>query len=275
MVDDLPVKSVVYYILDNYAEMPHHYGDYIRDLEARLIDSADLVLATSQLLVDHKSRPGRRAILLPQGVDFAHFHSAAAGGVPEPEEFAQVPEPRILFMGLLAPWVDVDLLAKVAKEYPKASLVLIGPVRADIEVLRKAPNVYFLGPRAYEELPPYLVHCDAALIPFRDDALTRYVNPLKLLEYMAAGLPVISTALPHVTALDGLVYCARSDEEFLAQVGQALAGFSPERRARCVAAARENGWDRRADQFSALLQESLCKSECSAVLDRALTQFSR
>jgi glycosyltransferase involved in cell wall biosynthesis len=254
----IPAKLVIYYILDNYEEMPHHYRAYTQELEARMIERADLIFATAQPLVEKKSKPGRPVILLPQGVDFDHFHGPVAGGAPEPEDLASIPKPRILFMGLLAPWVDVDLLRKVAQAYPHASLVFLGPVRTDIEALRREPNTYFLGQRPYSEIPRYLAHCDAALIPFRQNALTRYVNPLKLLEYMAAGLPVISTALPHLAAFDGLVYSACNAEDFVEQVGRALSDFPSERRARSIAAARENSWEQRAEQFSTYVHTTLC-----------------
>ncbi len=253
----IPAKLVIYYILDNYEEMPHHYRAYTRELEARMIERADLIFATAQPLIEKKSKPGRPVILLPQGVDFDHFHGPAAGGAPEPEDLASIPKPRILFMGLLAPWVDVELLAKVARAYPRASLVLLGPVRTEIEALRREPNTYFLGQRPYSDIPRYLAHCNAALISFRQNALTRYVNPLKLLEYMAAGLPVISTALPHLAAFDGLVYSASNAEDFVEQVGRALSDFPTERRARSIAAARENSWEKRAEQFSRYVQNSL------------------
>jgi glycosyltransferase involved in cell wall biosynthesis len=275
LLNQIPAKLVIYYILDNYEEMPHHYSGYIRELEAQMIAHADLVLATSQPLVEQKSSPSHPAILLPQGVDFEHFHQPVALGAPEPADLAHIPGPRIVFMGLLAPWVDVELMTKAAKAYPNASLVVVGPVRTDIEVLRKEPNVFLLGPRAYSEIPRYLAHCDAALIPFRQNALTRYVNPLKLLEYMASGLPVISTALPHTAALDGLVYWAHSSEEFIAQIGLALTGFSDAHRARCIAVAQENSWESRAQQFSDLLQNSLNKKDTQQQWPTAVSHDSR
>lgn len=257
VLDEIPAKLVIYYILDNYEEMPQYYSNYVRELEQRIIDRADLIFATAQPLVDVKARPGRPVTLLPQGVDFDHFHAPLLTGVPEPEHLANISRPRILFMGLLAPWVDMELLEKVAQAYPDASLVLIGPVRANIDALRRLANVHFLGQRSYDGIPQYLAHCDAALIPFRTNALTRYVNPLKLLEYMAAGLPVISTALPHIARFEDLVYCTRSDEEFVESVGRALAGLSRERRTASIGLARANGWNRRAAQFSAHIREVL------------------
>ncbi len=253
LIDALHSKLNIYFIVDNYAEMPHWYGDYVRELEEKLLERAGLVFATSQPLAERKSKPGRPALLLPQGVDFEHFHR---GGL-EPADLAGIPRPRLLFMGLLAPWVDVDLLASVARARQDASLVLLGPVRTATEPLRGLRNVYTLGQRSYEDLPGYLAHCDLGLIPFRQNALTRYVNPLKLLEYLAAGLPVVSTALPHLALFDGAIRCAATAEEFVGHVDRVLNAGSQADRDRCIHVARENSWERRADVFSAAVERAL------------------
>ena len=257
VIDRIAAKLVVYYVVDNYAEMPNWYGEYVRELDARMSERADIVFVTARPLVEKKSRPGRQAILLPQGVDFDHFHNASPSTVTEPADLAGIPRPRLVFMGLLAPWVDVDLLAEVAKAHAHASLVVLGPVRADVDQLRKQPNVFFLGQRSYEDVPSYLAHCDVGLVPFRQNSLTHYVNPLKLLEYMASGLAVVSTALPHVTTFDGVIRCASTAGDFVAQVSKALRDSSDGGSEESVAVARENSWDRRAEQFSDVLQRAL------------------
>lgn len=250
VVGSFKEKLVVYLCLDEYAEMPGFYREYIREMEEKMIARADLVLATSKDLALRKSRPDAPAVFLPQAVDFEHFSQFRNKTVPPPDDLAHIPRPRIGFVGLVADWIDLDLLVDIARAYPKSSVVVIGPKRTNLERLEGQGNIYVLGPRPYQMVPRYIAHFDVALIPFLQTELTQYVNPLKLLEYMAAGLPVVSTAMPDVRAYGDLVYCADSQEEFVEQVGRALTSDSPEQAAQRMEVARANGWEQRTTELS-------------------------
>lgn len=257
-------KLVVYLCEDEYAEMPRVYRAYVREMEERLLERADLVFVTSRALREAKSRPGAPAILLPQGVDFDHFHSARTQRAAAPAEFDGLPRPIIGFVGLLASWVNLEWISAVARAFPQASVVLIGPERTDTGVLRALRNVHLFGPRAYRDLPAFLAHFDVGLIPFRQCELTRYVNPLKLLEYMAAGLPVVSTPLPDVQAWGDLVFCADTVDAFVTQVADALRSRSPEQEQRRIHTARRNSWESRAEDVRRHLAQRLAGPCCAA-----------
>jgi glycosyltransferase involved in cell wall biosynthesis len=160
------------------------------------------------------------------GVDFEHFRKALNPATRVPSEIANLPRPIIGFFGLIADWVDIDLMAKVAKRYPQGSLVVLGKATTDVSVLN-LPNVHLLGRKSYADLPAYCKGFDVALMPFRINELTLNANPLKVREYLAAGLPVVSTDIPEVTAL-GCCRIGRNDNEFLEHVAAALQTPGPQ-----------------------------------------------
>jgi glycosyltransferase involved in cell wall biosynthesis len=130
------------------------------------------------------------------------------------------------FFGLIADWVDTDLMAKVARRYPQGSLVVLGKATTDVSNL-ELPNVHLLGRKPYADLPAFCKGFDVALNPFRISELTLNANPLKVREYLAAGLPVVSTDIPEVAVLE-TCRIGKTHDEFLAQVDAALAHSGPQ-----------------------------------------------
>src|SRR6266511_428128 len=159
---------------------------------------------------------------------------------------AGLPRPVIGFFGLIADWVDVGLMASVAERFSTGSLVALGKATTDVSALERLPNVHLLGRKPYSALPAYCKGFDVALMPFRVNELTLNANPLKAREYLAAGLPVVSTAIPEVDALT-LCRIGRDRESFLYEVEQALLdpGPSVER----SEAVRGESWEARLDQI--------------------------
>ncbi len=117
-------------------------------------------------------------------------------------DIANLPKPIIGFFGLIADWVDVDAMAQIAKHFSSGSLVVLGKVTTDVSALTALPNVHMLGRKPYSELPAYCKGFDVAINPFKLNRLTLNANPLKIREYLAAGLPVVSTDIPEVRILD-------------------------------------------------------------------------
>jgi len=185
-LDTFRHARVAYLRLDNYPLLPGVDGHLARDAEARLQRSADACFATAETLIPEQPRQGLWHTLA-QGVDMEHF---------APRSF-DPPDTRVLgFFGLLAEWVDYDLIRQVARDHPDWTLELRGPVRHLPEDLRSISNVRVLPPVPYADLPSVIGHWRAAWLPFLCNELTQGVNPLKLREYLAAGLPTLSTPLP-------------------------------------------------------------------------------
>jgi glycosyltransferase involved in cell wall biosynthesis len=257
VIGSIGERLVVYYVTDNYAALPGVYVEYLEELERVLLAEADLIFVSSRSL--QKDKIGRKTspILLPHAVDFEHFHRMADPPGPIPAQLAHLPRPWLGFFGLLAPWVDFDLLERVAVAFPEGSVVLVGPAWSRSAPPARQPNLHWLGPRTYADLPRLAAHFDVGLIPFRQDHLTAYVNPLKLLEYLALGLPVVSTPLPDLDMFGDLVYQGRNPDEFVAQVRRAIGDRSMDRRKKRFERAAAESWEMRAKSVDDRIKEAL------------------
>jgi UDP-galactopyranose mutase len=154
----------------------------------------------------------------PSSIDKSHF-SKARNITSEPADQAAIPHPRIGFFGVIDERMNIDLLHKVATLKPDWQLVLIGPVvKIDPASLPSAPNIHYLGSRSYDELPAYLSGWDAATIPFALNESTQFISPTKTPEYLAGGVPVVSTSIQDVVnpyADEELVFIADTPEDFV------------------------------------------------------------
>jgi len=216
-------ECVVYYCVDEFSGFSGYDAMKIRAAEARLARRADLVITTSQTLYDSKRDLNRNIVLVTHGVDHEHFAKATSPDVAVPGDIAALPRPILGFWGLIQDWLDVPLIAEIARARPAWSIVLIGETATDVSALRALPNVHLPGRRAYERLPAYAKGFDVGLIPFRINGLTRAVNPIKLREYLSAGLPVVSTALPEVSRYGELASIAGGAAEFVEACERILA----------------------------------------------------
>lgn len=216
------------------------------ELEDQLLRRSDLVIVSADRLYQSKAQINSRTVLVRHGVDFDHFCRALDPETIVPEEIAKLPRPVIGFFGLIADWVDLELMAHVARQFPHGSLVLLGKATTDTAVLEQVPNVHLLGRKPYEALPAYCKGFDVALMPFRINELTLNANPLKVREYLAAGLPVVSSAIPEVEVL-GLCRIGRDRESFVREVEAALTDPGPTV-ARSEAISHES-WEARVDEI--------------------------
>jgi len=211
-------RLVVYHCVDEYAQFTGTDKAAILDMERLLMEKADLVIVSSSRLYESKHRYNANTFLVTHGVDVAHFRNACLPATAAPEGCPELRHPVIGFFGLIADWVDLGVIRYLAASRPEWSFLLIGEVQTDTSGLQGLPNVHLLGRRNYQSLPGYCKMFDVAVLPFVVNELTLAANPLKLREYLAAGLPVVATPLPEVVKLNGLVRTARTQEEFLDQI---------------------------------------------------------
>ncbi len=243
---------LLYQCVDEYSAFSGVNGGAIADLEDQLLRKADAVIVSAERLLQSKSRINPKTVLVRHGVDFSHFRKALDSRTVIPAEVASLPKPIIGFFGLIADWVDVDLMAAVARRFATGSLVVLGKATTDISVLKQLPNVHVLGRKAYQDLPGYCKSFDVALNPFRINELTLNANPLKVREYLAAGLPVVSTDIPEVAVL-GQCRIGRDRESFIREVELALERPGPQRE--ISEAIQPESWEARLEEIERHLAE--------------------
>ncbi|MEQ1923994.1 MAG: glycosyltransferase, partial [Pyrinomonadaceae bacterium] len=226
-------------------------------IEEKLFRDADLVVVSAEKLYTDKKQFNPNTHIIRHGTDWRHFRTALDDATKVPDEIANLPGPIIGFHGLLADWVDFELIKKTAEYFANGSVVLIGKIAVDAEqkvkILDDVPNIHFLGRKPYAELPAYCKGFDVALNPFAINELTLAANPLKVREYLAAGLPVVSTDIPEVHVLDDCLV-GTSHEDFIAKIEQALA--HPKSRHQVSDAIAHESWEAKIEELREILEKS-------------------
>ena len=246
--------SLVFNRSDLHSAFPEADGDRIAALETSLMRHSERVLYVSHELMKRDwDLVGERAVFLDHGVDLEHF---ALDGDVDPEVEA-IPRPRLGFFGGLDDYVvDMDLLRRTAEENPDASLVLIGDANYPMDELTRLPNVHWLGYRPYSAIPAMGRGFDVALMPWLDNEWIRFANPIKLKEYLALGLPVVSTDYPEVEAYRDRVHVAADRDAFPGLAGHA-AGTVPDR-ASLRASVLSSSWAARASHLLEVADSASC-----------------
>ncbi|WP_321495897.1 glycosyltransferase [uncultured Desulfobacter sp.] len=238
-------EKVVYYCVDDHAAFSGYDTAQVLKDEENLCRKSDLVITTSMVLQEKKKGWNPNTILVTHGVDFHHFNHAVTQNLLCPQELQNIPRPRLGFFGLIRDWVDVDLLWKIAQKRPDWHFVLIGDADSSIDLgkYKATTNMHFLGRKPYQALPSFCRHLDLGLIPFKINELTHAVNPIKLREYLSAGLPVVSTPMPEVKKYHPLVQIADTPQTMEKTISTLLnTGNSSEERAARVSAMSKETW---------------------------------
>lgn len=259
LVDELKRKLLVYDCADEYSEFTGAHKKQLSHIEAKLLGKADVVFVSSRALLESKRRLNSRVFLVPNGVDFAHFQQAQRLDLPLPKDVGDIPKPILGFVGLIKDWIDLDVIEFIARARPRWSIVMVGPIGSemDIERFRSLGNVHFLGRREHDLIPRYVKAFDVCLNPFKQNALTAAVNPLKIYEYLAAGKPTVSTDIAEVRALGDVVRLASSPEGFLEQIEPALQEDAPSLIRARLELARRHDWGALVETMSQRIHEVL------------------
>ena len=233
------------------------------DRERALIERADLIFTGGHSLWEAKRSLHPSVHLFPSGVDLAHF-GAGRGEQPEPSALSSISHPRLVYAGVIDERIDMGLLARLAYA-DVGELVLIGPVvKIDEADVPAGPRVHRLGMQPYDQLPALFAHCDVALMPFALNAATRFISPTKTPEYLAAGLPVVSTAVTDVVRGYGdldMVSIAADADAFISACTDALS--RPRRLAEVDRRLAGMSWDATWQAMDELIAEVLEESEAA------------
>ncbi len=190
-------KAIVFDCMDELSAFKNAPPELIQN-ERKLLEKADLVFTGGQSLYEAKKDKHAQVFAFPSSIDVEHFREARSIE-NEPDDQAQIPSPKFGFCGVIDERMDIDLLAKMADLKPEWQFIMIGPVVkiADEDLPRRA-NIHYLGGKDYKDLPAYLSGWNIALMPFALNESTKYISPTKTPEYLAAGLPVVSTPIRDV-----------------------------------------------------------------------------
>ncbi len=238
----------------------------LRERENELFGRADLVFTGVQSLYEAKRTQHRSVHAFPSSVDAAHF-AKARQELADPEDQRGVGRPRLGFFGVIDERMDIDLVARLADERPQYHIVMLGPVvKIDPATLPQRPNIHWLGQKSYQDLPAYLAGWDVAIMPFALNEATRFISPTKTLEYLAAGKPVVSTAIRDVVTPYGekrAVHIADA-ETFAAAVDAALAEPAEARQAIADELVSATSWDKTWRSMSKLIDDALHTNRSAA-----------
>jgi glycosyltransferase involved in cell wall biosynthesis len=251
----LPRRLLIYYCVDRWSAFEGFNASTMERGERELCETADLVIASAEDLAERCSRYSSNVHYVPHGVDYAHFASALTDA-PLPADLASIPGPRIGFFGLIHEWVDVELIGRLADALPY-SFVVIGSAKTDMSAVEGKPNVHVLGRRPYAELPAYSRGFQAAIVPFRMTELTHSVNPIKLREYAAAGLPIVSSPLPEVLKCTDIAACATTFDEWVVALRAAVdQGTDATARAEQSARVKHEDWAYRCNDIARFVADA-------------------
>jgi len=264
MIGEFDESAVVYHVSDKYdANTMDHATDpaLIRRLHEHAIEAADLVFYSGRKLFDEATEGRDHSHLLEQGVDFERWSKVRSLTVAP--QIESIPRPRIGYFGAIEPWLlDQELIKKAARERPSWHWVFIGNLSRGVEVQELA-NTHFLPPVAYEELPHYAAGFDVCVLPWEtEQAFTSYGSAIKVREYLATGKPVVISPLPEYESMKDVLRIARSREEFLKLVDEALTETDQSLPGKRQAAVASGTWDARAEWVSDLIEGVLKKRKC-------------
>lgn len=243
---------------DAFGEFPgeERYRKEIVKAVHEISHRVDVTLATSEEL-KRKLKPGsKRVEVIKNACDFAHF----ANKVIEPEvkllNIENINYPLIGYMGDVAPWLDVEVLKSAAMKNPNWSFLILGTWKVNKNIISHLKNVYAPGWVSYDDLPYYARKFNIGLIPFKLTELTRVVNPLKLYEYFALGIPVVASNMPEISQYEDIVYIYGTSNDFSDAIIQALEEpFDSPKREQRRDVAKKNSWENRARDIVTILED--------------------
>jgi glycosyltransferase involved in cell wall biosynthesis len=261
MIGAFGESAVVYQVSDKYdANTMDHATDpaLIRRLHEQAIDSADLIFYSGRKLFTEATRGAERSHLLEQGVDYDHWRRVGDGTIEVAPEIARIPRPRLGYFGAIEPWlVDQELIKRASRERPEWHWIFIGNKSRGLEI-EELPNVHFLPPVPYADLPTYAVGFDVCVLPWEtEQSFTSYGSAIKVREYLATGKPVVISPLPEYEPMRDVLRIARTRDDFIRLVEEALHDHDPTDAKRRQAAVASGTWDARAEWVSNLIETVL------------------
>jgi len=229
--------------------------------EKIIVKNSDLILCSAKQLYTEKVAENPQTYFVPNAADLSHSRKALDSNLPVSPSISGIPRPVIGYFGAVERRIDYSILQKVIGLNPEKSFVFVGPVSREFvpDVFFSMPNVKFIGSVPYESMPSVIKGFDVALIPFKKDEVSRTIFPLKLFEYLGAGLPVVSTDfnldLKDFTG-ESVAFCPDA-ESFSKAITEAITGNDDEKKRSRLAIAEKNTWEKRVDDMAAIINDAI------------------
>lgn len=252
-------RAVVYDCMDELSLFKFAPPELI-EAERELFRQANVVFTGGQSLYDAKKRSHQNVWAFPSSIDAAHFKKAR--NISDlPADQAAISHPQLGYIGVIDERINIDLIREMAEKRPDFQIVMIGPVvKISEDELPRLENIYYLGMKNYDELPAYLAGFDVTLMPFALNDATKFISPTKTPEYLAAGKPVVSTAIRDVVRPYGeqnLVRIAENADEFITAIEESLAENRAEKLAAVDKFLLQTSWDKTWRQMANLIDEAV------------------
>jgi glycosyltransferase involved in cell wall biosynthesis len=265
---DVAPLAVVYDCMDQLAAFKNA-PPALMERERLLFSVADVVFTGGHALFEEKRALHANIHAFPSSVDVAHF-AKAREPQPDPEDQRWLLRPRLGYAGVIDERMDLALLAGLAARRPDWQLVMVGPVvKIDPAELPRAANIHYLDAKRYEELPSYMSGWDVALLPFARNESTRFISPTKTPEYLAAGLPVVSTSIRDVVRPYrglGLAQIGDSVDEVVAACEAALSEPAGVRLVKADAYLSRLSWDKTWNEMLSRIEAAIERRRAVAPL---------
>ena len=262
LVPDIPSARLrVYHVVDEYAAYSHltpEASQHTETIEREMLQQADLVVVVSQNLYTAKRRLNPNTFFVPNGVN-CDAYARALDDPQLPGALQVIKSPRLGYIGLIGDKLNLFMLKEIAEAHPEWSLVFLGEERAPAQAatwqtLKALPNVHYLGQVDVSQVPHYVKGFDVGLLPYFCNRHAENICPLKLYDYLAAGIPIASVDIPAVREFTSYIHLANSPQNFHQAIQTALIDTTPERRQARRDSARQHSWEVRSEQISEVIQ---------------------
>ncbi len=233
--------------------------------EKRIVEESHVVITSSKLIYESLRKSHPNIHYLRNSADYKHFSKSADTALKIPDEIANLPQPRLGFIGYINNLIDFELLVRLSDEFSESSVVLIGAEQKNTGIMnsdwyhkcKSQKNIHYLGFKTYETLPAYLKGFDICLMPFRLNEWMQYSAPNKTYQYLASGKPVVSTDFPEVRYLANVIRIGKDHNDFVRQVREALSEKSDLLTAERKKIAAENSTENRAVKVMEIVNRAI------------------
>ena len=241
-------KKLIFRIPDDFSE----FGVFpkgIEIIEKKLIEKSDIVFVTAEKLGEKVKKYGKKPYLLPNGCEIEHFLSSK-GFIPS--EYKNDKRKKVIYVGAIGEWFDVELVKNMSEKLLDINIYIIGKAKIDLSMLQNRENVKLLGSKPYSDIPNYIKNADLAIIPFINNDFTDRINPIKLFEYFACGVPVVCSNMLEVRRLNSPAKVATNREDFIRKVKDILENCR-ENDDEFINFAKKNSWSSRYEYIQKII----------------------